>query len=352
MTSPRPRLLEDILAQPDSLARVLHHQSGAGREALTRAAALLHSAKSVLLASIGASMFSSTPFEYFLASQGKPAFLVEAAELLHYRHQVGKDSVVVLVSRSGESVEIVKLVAVLKGRVPIVGISNEPASTLAKESDVSIHIGSLPDEMVAIQSYTGTLLTLHLLGNAFLKREVSEDRDLLEALEKLPSLISREVASLTQWDPLLNLHSPFYLLGRGYSYASVLEGALLFHETAKSPAVGMLAGSFRHGPVEAVDAQFAGVVFAPNGPTRHLNLSLAKDITRFGGHVRVIGPESRDTEGLEVCATPDVSERLAPLLEVVPLQCASLRLAQLRGWKIGSFRYTPQVTRDEARFGS
>ncbi|MBZ5654856.1 MAG: SIS domain-containing protein [Acidobacteriia bacterium] len=60
------------------------------------------------------------------------------------------------------------------------------------------------------------------------------------------------------------------LSGRGPSSGSVSGGALFFHETAKAPAAGMLAGSFRHGPVELVDKKLTAVVFAPGGRTRNL----------------------------------------------------------------------------------
>ena len=344
------RLLQDILSQPKSLDEVLSYHSGPGRAALQNAAELLTSGKQVILTGMGASMYALTQLEYSLNSRNIKAFLVEAAELLHYRQQLCSDAVVLIVSRSGESVEVVRLLDALDGRARLIGVANDPESILARKTDVYIHIGSLPDEMVAIQSYTGTLLTMRLLDNAVTHQSLDRDRDLNLALAALPSLIANEVKTASKWDDLLKLGSPVYLLGRGPSYGSVLEGALLFHEISKAPAVGMQAASFRHGPVEIVDEQFVGVIFAAAGPTRNLNLGLARDIDCFGGHVIVIGPEDEDTQGLKLCPIAKVSETLAPLLEIVPVQCAAVRLAELRRLKIGSFRYTPQVTRDEASF--
>ena len=201
----QPRLLEDIQAQPRSLAQVIAHQSGVGRQALLDAASLLKTARQVIITGIGASMFASIPFEYFLCSLGIPAFLIEAAELLHYRERVCRDSIILMVSRSGESIEIVKLLGALKGHNKIIGVSNDPSSSLARSSDVAIHIGSLPDEMVAIQSYTGTLLTLHKLGYAISNQTASDDLELQTALDELPSLIDREIRALSKWDELMNL---------------------------------------------------------------------------------------------------------------------------------------------------
>jgi glucosamine--fructose-6-phosphate aminotransferase (isomerizing) len=126
-----------------------------------------------------------------------------------------------------------------------------------------------------------------------------------------------------------------------------LEGALLFGEIAKTPAVAMGVASFRHGPIEVVDGRFRGFVFAPRGRTRDLNIGLAADVIRFGGSVRLIGPVDTDGHGLQWINTPPCPEMLAPLLEIVPVQVAAMRLAELRGIAIGSFRYITQVTRDE-----
>src|SRR5208337_1837512 len=147
-----------------SLACVLQQQCGKGRAGLLHAASLLRSAKRVLITGIGASMFASIPLENLLCSHGIDAVTVEAAEFLHYRRNAYRDAVVIMVSRSGESIEIAKLLPTLKGRLPIIGVTNEIASMLAREADLSLHVGSLPDEMVAVQSYTGTLLALYLLG--------------------------------------------------------------------------------------------------------------------------------------------------------------------------------------------
>jgi glucosamine--fructose-6-phosphate aminotransferase (isomerizing) len=346
------RLAEDIQAQPKSLACVLEQQRGNGQSLLLRAASLLRAAERILITGIGASMFASIALENFLCSRGIDAVVVEAGEMLHYRHKAYRNAVVIIVSRSGESIEITRLLLALKGRFPIIGVVNEPGSMLSREADVSLHIGSLCDEMVAIQTYTGTLLALRLLGSAVVNEL---DVAMAEAEAGLPAfsqLVASCFAELHQWDSFLEADTIVHLLGRGPSCASASEGALLLNEIAKAPAVGMPAASFRHGPVELVDPRFRGLIFAPFGCTRELNVALAQDLVRFGGRVRIIGPSQPDVSDLEWLRTPAVPETVAPLFEIIPVQVAALRLAQLRGIPAGSFRYAPQVARDEAVFTS
>jgi glucosamine--fructose-6-phosphate aminotransferase (isomerizing) len=295
-------------------------------------------------------MFASIYLEYFLTSRRIDASVVEAAELLHYRHEGHRDALVIIISRSGESIEIARLLKLLKGRQTIIGISNEPDSLLAQESDVSLHMGSLADQMVAIQTYTGTLLTEYLLGCA-MECRLEPAKDEIDALlPDFSKLVSVSIENICQWDAFLDNGSPIHLLARGPSYSSALEGALLFNEIAKIPAVGMPIASFRHGPVELVDKDFRGLIFAQRGRTQSLNLALAQDMVRFGGQVRVIGPAQDRLPGLEWCETPAVPESLAPLFEIVHVQVAAMRLAELRGISPGSFRYTSQVATDEASF--
>lgn len=340
----------DIEAQANSLRDVLKRQCGEGLEPLLEAVKLLRSGKRVLIIGIGASMFASISLEYGLCARGIDATVVEAAEFLHYRHEAFRNAVLIVVSRSGESVEIRRLLEMVKGRQPVIGISNEPESLLARTADVSLHIGSRTDEMVAIQTYTGTLLAMHVLARLLEATPNAIASEIEEILPTFASLVTTNLENIRGWDSFLEGSSPIYLLSRGPSLASAMEGALLFHEIAKFPAIGTAIASFRHGPIEVVDGKYRGLVFAPEGKTRELNLALAEDIARFGGTLRVIGPVRQSGPALEWSETARIPENLAPMFEIVPIQVAAMRLAELRGIWPGSFRYTPQVAVDEARF--
>lgn len=343
-----PQLLRDIQSQPESLVGVLTHHLGNGLDELVDVARVLRRARRVVITGMGASLHASISFQYRLCSTGTDATVVESGELLHYPRPLGRDTAVVVVSRSGESVEIAKLLPGLQGRCTTIGVTNDPESVLARGVNHAIHVRSLPDEMVAIQTYTGTLLALELVGAAVADELSVAAREARAAVDRLRSFIQAGVERLACWDAFFESRSSVHLLARGPSSASALEGALLLNETAKVVAVGMTAASFRHGPVELVDENFVGLVFAPASHTGTLNLALARDLARFGGRVLVIGPRQPDFAELEWYETPAIAERLLPLFEVIPVQLAALRLAQLRGLAVGRFRYAPQVARDEA----
>ena len=338
------KFAQNILSQSESLAFVLEHQCGDGASALARASQLLHSGKRVVMTGMGASLFASIPLEYALCSLGIDAVAIEAGELLHYRMAALRNAVIIIVSRSGESVEITRILHALKGQTQIIAICNEPQSTLARSANISILIGSYDDDYVAVQTYTGTLLTQYLLANAVAGIAPAAQRELRALLPAFAQLVQRSFSDCNGWDEFLRAASPIVLLARGPSCASAYEGALLFNEVAKIAAIGMAAGSFRHGPVEVVDKDFAGIVFAPQGTTHQLNLALARDLVSFGGRIRILGPS-----GI-LADLPQSPEGLAPIFEIVPIQVAALRLAELQGIAPGSFRYAPRVAVDEANF--
>jgi glucosamine--fructose-6-phosphate aminotransferase (isomerizing) len=340
---------DNILGQPGSLRAVADYQFGEGAAALGEAANLLRGAERVVLSGMGSSLFGCLPLETYFNRRGIPAVAIDASELLHYRHPVcGPGCVVVLVSRSGETVEAVKLLPKLKALgAKVIGVTNEPGTTLHRESDHAILVNSARDQLVAIQTYSGALATLLLLGAATCEGLDGWEISLRRAADELSPFIEKCFAASDSWRDLFEPARAVYLLGRGASLASTVEGALLFHEAAKTPAVAMAGSHFRHGPVEVVDREFRAVVFASQKPTAELDGALAKDLKRLGATVLAVGPYAEDAL---TWAPNRVREELAPLFEIVPVQCAAMRLAAWKGFVPGEFRTAAAITTTETGF--
>jgi glucosamine--fructose-6-phosphate aminotransferase (isomerizing) len=341
------RLQIDILNQSHSLARTVEYQFGAGRAALHEAARLM-SGKPILLSGMGSSMYVCHALNAELAQHGIATTVIDTAELLHYHYPAYRAAAAVLVSRSGESIETLKVLPVLKAQgTRLIGVTDVADSTLAREADVVVLIHGGQDRRVALQSYTATLITLHLLGAALLKAFDLARAELDRAVTVLVDYVPQCVERSTEWRSFFDGAAVIYLLGRGRSIASIHEGALLFNEVAKFPSVPMEAAQFRHGPVEIVDEHYRALMFAPDDHTRELNVALAHDLIRLGGQARLIGPGEPDRTWW---TTPEVAVSLAPLIEIVPVQCAAMRLAERRGFTPGEFRVIAQVTRSEVGF--
>jgi glucosamine--fructose-6-phosphate aminotransferase (isomerizing) len=263
----------------------------------------------VVITGMGASLFAATPLHYRLVQKGVRSTLVDSAELLHYQRPLCRDATVILVSRSGDSAEVVALLDELDAET--IGVTSVETGALARRARHVLMVPHDDDEMVAIQSYTGTLGALLRLGGVNLDGAVERMRTAVEATY--------------DWREFLEGAAVVHLLGRGPSCGSCLEGALLFHETAKLPALAAPAGQFRHGSIEIVDPSFRGILFSRSHP---LNDALARSIERFGGRVCGI-------------------DEAGPLFEIVPVQYAAVQAAEMRGFEPGRFRYVSRVTASE-----
>lgn len=346
-------IYQDILRQPDSLTRVIEHHRGAGAGELQAAAELLRDAPAVILTGMGASLFACMPLQYYLGAKGRRVVLLETAELLHYQPEICRGAVVVVVSRSGDTIEISKLLDQLDSYgARVLGVTNEAEGRLAKGAGRVLLVASRRDELVAIQSYTGQLVTLMILGALACSEPEGEWRAGIErVVSELAGVIECHLESIGRSESFFEDAACIHLLGRGPSLGSCCQGALLLNETAKVPAIPSSAGQFRHGPVEVVDATFRGIVFAPSGRTRELNLQLARDLKSFGGRVCVAGPKD-GSSGLDLpfWELPADTCLFTPVFEVIPLQIAAWQIAQWRGIVPGEFRYVSPVTLDEASF--
>jgi len=332
-------MLDNIRSQPESLRCLVDYHLGEGKPALLQAASAIRSAKSVVFTGMGSSMSASIPAVYYLESHGFPAEVVETSEWLHFGRAKRRSDAEVLISRSGETVEIIKLLKRLEDSTSVtVGITNEPGTTLERESDYPIFLASGPDRMVAVQTYTGTMALLLLLAAAILEEPEEQTRRVLAAVvDAMTAEIEKSVAQAGEWEEFLRGSEVVYLLARGPSLASAREGSLLFNEAARLPSVGMSCALFRHGPVEIVDQRFRAIVFASQEPTREIDLAMAIDLAKLGGKARV-------------CQAQGVPSAFAPLVEIIPVQVAACHVAQTRGIDPGAFRYAGLVTTTESGF--
>ncbi len=345
------KLLQDILNQPLSLAESIRYQFGPGQDDIQRAGKLLTDSPAVLLTGMGSSLDACHPLASYLASKGVQPLVFDTGELLHFGSRLLDSEIPrIFVSRSGETVEILGLLDKSRRKGNTIGVSNVPDSPLLRQADYPVLIGSDADQLVAVQTYSATIPVLLALGKAAFGELNDSWRAEVEGLvEPLQSLVRDCEHRSQELRGFLRAGHGVHFLGRGPSTASTHEGSLLFNEVAKTPAVAMSAGNFRHGPIEVVDEAFSAFVFATQSDTRELDLALARNVIRFGGQVQIVA--SGMARAAEIAwPIPDVSGLLAPVLEIVPVQLAAYRLAEWKGLTPGEFRYSGAVTRSEVDF--
>jgi glutamine---fructose-6-phosphate transaminase (isomerizing) len=338
-------LWNDIQIQAENLHKVIQYLYGPERQHLEEAAHSLQNDRPIVFIGVASAAYLCMPAEFYLGQQGRPASTVYASDALYTLLPMLRNSNVVINSRSGETVEIVKLVQALRAEViPFVLITNEPESSAASLADHCIWANSHKDDLVSINIVTAMMTTTLILAAA-----VMGQLDILKPeFDRLPGLLDGMVKRCSSqadqiYLPFKNVR-PIHLLYRSFGKAAAYLGRLVLEEVARTPGVPLEAAEFRQGPNEVVDERFGAAVFVPGGHEGKLNQSLAKDLLSSGGKIMLVGDLTGwDGKAEVACSISGVPDFMLPVLQVVPLQILAYKLAEGQGYTPGQVRYISKV---------
>lgn len=340
-------LLKDILRQPEQLAKSLTYTLGSGKVALDQAAKLIDRARHVYITGMGSSWHAGMAVSSLLDAGGRPAYLLDASEFLHFT-QIAANSAVIVLSRSGRSIEIVDLLPKAKqGRAKVIAITNTPKTPLVEAADVTLYMEASFDHFVSVTMYSALALVGSLLAS-----RVLNDLDASLAQSLTESLFATQDA-LNPWIEQIQGNSWFepnastYFLARGTSLASCHEARLLWEEAAKAPATAMTTGGFRHGPQEIIVEGARFGIWIDRERLRHQDLAVSTDIRKLGGKVMLMGQNLPANTGDLVFSLPKVPDNWQFLIDIIPAQLAAEHLSQIRSVDCDSFRICSYVVEKE-----
>jgi glucosamine--fructose-6-phosphate aminotransferase (isomerizing) len=231
------------------------------------------------------------------------------------------------------------------------GVVNVPGSTLATSTTEHILLNSPADQLVAVQTYVATIVTLLLLAAAYLGELDSAKTELASAVSHLGPWVTKCIDVSQSWNSFVDLTLPLYILSRGPGLGSMEEGVLLMHEVAKTPAAGFSVAQFRHGFIESADEHVRAVVIGTQPTTLAIDHQFGLDMTQMGAAVRWVGPLERGSSLRSLGDWPEnIPARYVSLFEAVPLQMLAYRTAESRGFVPGAFRWASTVTGSESGF--
>ena len=345
-------LWSDILVQKKNLGNVVRHLYSGGRPRVEASAAALRDERPILFVGVASAAYSSMPAESYLRRHGRFASVLCASEALYSTPAQLEGAHVVVNSRSGETVEAVKLAQLLRDRnIPFIAITNESDSTVARIATYVICANTHKDHLVSINVVTGMMTAALVLASAVVGKMDALHEDLEKLTAAMSEAVETSIACSSHLRDFFSGCRPLHLLYRGAYEGSAKCGRLVLEEVARVPSVPLGAAEFRQGPNEVIDERFAAVVFLGRGARAKLNLSLCHEIVQCGGRVAVIAddPETGMTEHdrMLVVRLPAVEEDLMPVLAVMPLQLLAYRLAEAQGYEPGEVQYISKVILSE-----
>ncbi|KAF5103170.1 hypothetical protein DV451_001613 [Geotrichum candidum] len=273
-----------------------------------------------------------------------PVSVELASDFLDRRSPVFRDDTCVFVSQSGETADtILALQYCLERGALTVGIVNSVGSSISRQTHCGVHINAGPEIGVAsTKAYTSQYIALVMVALSLSDDRVSKvdrRREIIQGLKNISSQI-KEVLGLDSHikklcDTDLASHKSLLLLGRGYQFATALEGALKIKEISYMHSEGVLAGELKHGVLALVDENLPIIVMATRDSLFPKVMSAIEQVTaRSGNPIIICNPGTSLADGLQRLEVPQSVDCLQGLLNVIPLQLMSYWLAIKYGYDV------------------
>ena len=276
-----------------------------------------------------------------------PVSIELASDFLDRKTPVFRDDICVFVSQSGETADtILALNYCLERGALTVGIVNTVGSSLSRATHCGVHINAGPEIGVAsTKAYTSQYIALVMFALSLSDDRVSKQgrrAEIIQGLRIIPEQI-KEVLSLEPrikelCETQLKDQRSLLLLGRGYQFASALEGALKIKEISYMHSEGVLAGELKHGVLALVDENLPIIAFGTRDSLFPKVVSSIEQVTARKGHPIIICNEGDDVWSKKAAASdlitlevPQTVDCLQGLLNIIPLQLMSYWLAVNKG---------------------
>lgn len=217
-----------------------------------------------------------------------------ASEFNYLEHFLNKDSLVIALSQSGETIDVIEPLNRAKSRgSKIVAITNVLGSSIYRMADFKILLNAGPEKAVAsTKAYIAKMSVLLMLVFAMIGKAKDAKKLLLLAADEIDRILEKKnVEQIKIVAKFLSKSPNIYIIGRGVSYPSALEAALKIKEVTYIPTEAMAGGELKHGTIALISKGTPCIVFAPNDDSQESIISNAIEIKSRGGAIIGIAPE-------------------------------------------------------------
>jgi len=303
--------------------------------------------RSIKIAACGTSWHAGIAAKYMIEELARVPVEVDYASEFRYRNPVlDENDLLIVISQSGETADTIAAMREAKeAGCKVLAICNVQGSMITREADGTILTHAGPEISVAsTKAFTSQIIALYIfalyLGETRGKLTEDEVKSHAQELIELPLKIE-EV--LSDADTIEEMSKEFFrahdflYLGRGINFPVALEGALKLKEISYIHAEGYPAGEMKHGPNALIDETLPVVVINTreegnkNSELRyektHSNIVEVKARDGIIFSILSQGDKMSSVVSDHVIEIPPVSDLLAPILSIVPLQLLAYHIA-------------------------
>jgi glucosamine--fructose-6-phosphate aminotransferase (isomerizing) len=292
----------------------------------------IRNAKGVFLVASGSSYHACLSASYLFAKLASFHInTVIASEFSQYESFLKPETLVIAVSQSGETIDVLDAVKVAKEKgCQIVSIVNVMGSSLTQISHKTLLLNSGPEiSVLSTKTYTAQLALLSLLAYSL----TGKYEEGLSKLKFLWNIVYNLTAATTRnkikdLSARLASHEHIFILGRGSLYATALEAALKIKEVSYIHAEAFAGGELKHGSIAMIKKGTPCIIFISKDTERTI-LSNAMEVKSRGGYIIGIGPEP--VESFDFFIKVPESNSLNPICQIIPIQILAYQLAVMLG---------------------
>jgi glutamine---fructose-6-phosphate transaminase (isomerizing) len=331
----------EIHEQPEVIARLLSSADTHVAQIAEVAAGCRH----VLFVARGSSDHAAMYGQYLVSTRtGMLATSASPSVMTLYRAEIDlRDVLVVGVSQSGETTEIVDTIAWSRQcGAKTIAITNRENSTLANAVDTAIitHAGA-ELAVPATKTWSAQMVSMLILAAGLGARDLVTEAQVIP--DEMSRLLSTDVSALVE---ALTDVQALMVTSRGYTAATALEIALKLKEACYISAQGASSADLEHGPLAVLGSDVPALIVAPSsGPSLAGLLAVAGKAHQADSPVLLLGGDDQLQATADVAAgRTAVSEVIAPVVLGVPGQLLTEQLARARGINPDAPRGLSKVT--------
>ena len=342
-------MLKEIHEQPRALAAVLSRIKG-DEIVLDNVKLTADEIKNIAKINIigcGSAYHAGIIGKYFIERVCRKPVEVDLASEFRYRKPiVGKNTLTIVISQSGETADTLAALREAKRLGSrTLAVVNVLGSSIAREADDVLYTLAGPEIAVATtKGYTTQVAALYLIGLYFAGVIVSipseEYAGLLNSLKNLPAAVEEILAAPEKIQYLAAQYAgarDVFFIGRGMDYASALEGALKLKEISYIHAEAYPAGELKHGTISLIEKGSPVITVAVDPDLFEKTLSNAVEVATRGASVIAVAAKTNahiEQKADYTVFIPECSPLIAPVLTAVVLQLFGYYVAAAKGLDI------------------
>lgn len=322
-------MMKEIMDQKESVARAVNQNE----EEIDTIAKAIKAARGTFLVGCGTAHKACMAAEYFFSVVAEHHVNVTpASEFKLYHHFLKPESLLIVVSQSGETADVLEAMSVAKSKgAKVLAIVNVPGSSIDRAADYTLRVNAGPERAVAsTKALTGQMAVLMLVSYALAGKLDEGKKLLLETSSMINDMLNpRYVERLGGLAERIKQKEDLYIIGKSWNYPMALESAIKIQEVSYIHAEGFAGGELKHGPIALIEEGTPCIVLMGNDEVTPDVLSNAVQLKARGGFVIGIAPENNEIFD-EWIKVPDAGSA-QPLVNVIPIQVLAYELAVQRG---------------------